>query len=90
MPLPRRCLARTSTKSTIEVVSADTEQIIGTVPEARDTDVDLAVSSARQAFDDPAGWAHGSPERRANAIEWLCAAISGEPANSCWRASGKG
>ncbi|MCA4997889.1 aldehyde dehydrogenase [Tsukamurella tyrosinosolvens] len=55
----------------IDVTSASTEEAIGSVPEASEADVDAAVSAARAAFDDPAGWAHWSPDRRADAIEEL-------------------
>ncbi len=64
-----------SSASTIEVVSPNTEQVIGSVPEALEADVDAAVAAARRAFDDPTGWAHWTPEQRADAIERLCAAL---------------
>jgi acyl-CoA reductase-like NAD-dependent aldehyde dehydrogenase len=53
----------------LEVVSASTEQHIGTVPEADEYDVDRAVESARAAFDDPAGWSRWAPVQRAEVME---------------------
>jgi aldehyde dehydrogenase (NAD+) len=64
-----------SSSSTIEVISPNTEQVIGRVPEALEADVDAAVAAARKAFDDPTGWAHWAPERRAEAIERFAAAL---------------
>ncbi|MGU3584598.1 aldehyde dehydrogenase [Rhodococcus sp. C26F] len=55
----------------IVVVSASTEEAIGSVPEAREADVDAAVAAARHAFDDPSGWAHWTPEDRAVVMERL-------------------
>jgi aldehyde dehydrogenase (NAD+) len=54
-----------------ELTSASTEEAVGSVPQARDADVDRAVSAARRAFEDPSGWAHWEPARRAHAIEQL-------------------
>ncbi|TCN55976.1 acyl-CoA reductase-like NAD-dependent aldehyde dehydrogenase [Rhodococcus sp. SMB37] len=55
----------------ITAISASTEQPIGSVPEAQEADVDAAVTAARRAFDDPAGWAHWAPADRADAMERL-------------------
>ncbi|MBL7487667.1 aldehyde dehydrogenase [Frankia sp. AgB1.9] len=55
----------------ITVVSPNTGEVIGDVPEAGPADVDAAVTAARQAFDDPRGWSQWTPERRAEAIERL-------------------
>jgi aldehyde dehydrogenase (NAD+) len=52
----------------ITVTSASTEQTIGRVPDADETDVDAAVAAARVAFDDPDGWAQWEPARRAEAL----------------------
>jgi aldehyde dehydrogenase (NAD+) len=46
-----------SSSRSITVVSASTEEVIGSVPEAQEADVDAAVDAARRAFDDPDGWA---------------------------------
>ncbi|KOV97277.1 aldehyde dehydrogenase [Streptomyces sp. NRRL B-1140] len=64
-----------SSSSTIDVISPNTEQAIGRVPEALEPDVDAAVAAARKAFDDPTGWANWAPERRADAIERFAAAL---------------
>jgi aldehyde dehydrogenase (NAD+) len=55
----------------ITVVSASTEATIGSVPEANESDVDAAVDAARDAFDDPHGWAQWAPADRAAAMERL-------------------
>ena len=49
----------------ITVTSPNTGEVIGSVPEAMEADVDAAVAAARAAFDDPAGWAHSTPAERA-------------------------
>ncbi|MDV2477103.1 aldehyde dehydrogenase [Rhodococcus zopfii] len=64
-----------ATSARIDVVSPSTEAPIGSVPEAGDDDVDAAVQAARAAFTDPNGWAHWSPERRADAMERLAAEL---------------
>lgn len=53
----------------IEVLSAATEEVIGSAPAADADDVDAAVAAARRAFDDPRGWSAWSPDERAAAIE---------------------
>jgi len=60
-----------SSDARITAVSASTEETIGSVPEAREADVDAAVAAARRAFTDPAGWAHWPPADRAAAMERL-------------------
>jgi aldehyde dehydrogenase (NAD+) len=62
---------RPSSSATIEVISASTEENIGSVPEAAEADVDAAVAAARRAFDDPAGWSQWEPAERAAAQERL-------------------
>lgn len=62
-------------QDTLEVVSASTEERIGTVPEAGTADVDAAVAAARSAFQDPSGWASWEPVRRADALENFAAAL---------------
>ena len=59
----------------IEVVSASTEEVIGSVPEASEADVDAAVAAARGAFDDPSGWARWEPSARADVMEKLADAL---------------
>ena len=58
-----------SSSRTITVVSASTEEVIGSVPEAQEADVDAAVDAARRAFDDSNGWASWEPAARAAAME---------------------
>src|SRR5258708_1014216 len=59
----------------IEVTSASTEESLGSVPEAAEGDIDLAVAAARSAFDDPAGWPGWGPARRAEALERFAMAL---------------
>ncbi|MDT0485934.1 aldehyde dehydrogenase family protein [Streptomyces doebereineriae] len=73
----------------IEVVSPVTERIIGSVPEATETDVDRAVAAARRAVDAPGGWASLLPELRAAALERLADSLTtSKPWNPASRASG--
>ncbi len=60
-----------SSGATIEVTSASTEEVIGSVPDGQEADIDAAVAAARRAFDDPQGWSHWEPARRAAAMESL-------------------
>jgi len=60
-----------SSNAVIKITSASSEQLIGTVPEAQNADVDAAVAAARRAFDEPGGWASWEPARRAAALERL-------------------
>jgi acyl-CoA reductase-like NAD-dependent aldehyde dehydrogenase len=62
-------------KDTITVVSATTEEPIGSVPEGVEEDVDRAVDAARRAFDDPSGWSSWDPARRADVMERLADAL---------------
>jgi acyl-CoA reductase-like NAD-dependent aldehyde dehydrogenase len=59
----------------IEVVSASTEEPIGSVPDGVTADIDAAVDAARRAFDDPSGWSAWPAADRADAMERLAAAI---------------
>lgn len=59
----------------ITAISASTEQPIGSVPEAEESDVDAAVAAARGAFDDSTGWAHWAPADRAAAMDRLADAL---------------
>lgn len=63
--------ARPQSSNRIRVVSASTEQEIGSVPHAGEGDVDAAVAAARVAFEDPSGWSQWEPERRGIALESL-------------------
>lgn len=51
----------------IEVVSPITEQVIATVPEATEADMDRAVAAARKAFDE-GPWPRMSPAERAEVL----------------------
>jgi aldehyde dehydrogenase (NAD+) len=64
-----------SSSQTITVVSASTEEVIGSVPEAQEADVDAAVDAARRAFADPDGWASWEPAARAAAMERFADAL---------------
>ncbi|WP_280502868.1 aldehyde dehydrogenase [Nocardia farcinica] len=64
-----------ATSGTITVISPSDEQVIGSVPDGAAADIDAAVSAARAAFDDPAGWAGWEPARRAAALERLADAL---------------
>lgn len=55
----------------IEVLSASTEESIGSVPDPAETDMDAAVRAARKAFDDPTGWSGWPAEKRAELMEKL-------------------
>ncbi len=50
---------------TIEVISASTEEVIGSIPEGTPEDVDRAVAAAREAFE---SWSQTSVEERA---DWM-------------------
>lgn len=73
--------------SRIQVLSASTETYIGAVPEANDEDVDLAVSAARKAFDDPTGWSRWSPEARAGVLERFAAELDSRATETARRVS---
>jgi aldehyde dehydrogenase (NAD+) len=60
-----------SSTAVYELNSASTEELIGSVPQARGADVDRAVAAAREAFNDPSGWAHWESSQRADAVERL-------------------
>jgi aldehyde dehydrogenase (NAD+) len=78
---------RPSSAARIEVTSASTEEFIGSVPEAREADVDAAVAAARRAFDDPDGWSQWELSRRAAAIESLAAQLEGRAEEMARRVS---
>jgi len=63
-----------SSSATITVINASTEEVIGSVPEAQEADVDAAVDAARTAFTEN-GWAHWEPGKRAEAMERFADAI---------------
>ena len=67
-------LVDSSTKSRIDVVSPNTEEVIGRVPDATPADVDRAVAAAREAFD-KGPFPRWSPEERADGINRLSEAL---------------
>lgn len=56
-------------RGTITVTSPSTENVIGSVPEASQDDVDVAVGAARNALDDHEGWSSWAPEVRAKILD---------------------
>lgn len=73
--------------SKIVVHSAATEELIGSVPEGTNQDIDAAVSAARRAFDDPNGWSRSSPAHRAEALERFAAALEARGQETARRVS---
>ncbi|MFD6288453.1 aldehyde dehydrogenase [Streptomyces sp. NPDC060205] len=59
----------------ITVLDASTEDVLGSVPNGSEKDMDAAVAAAREAFDDPDGWAAWEPARRADALYRLAEAL---------------
>jgi len=59
----------------ISVISASTEEPVGSVPEGSNADIDAAVGAARRAFEDSSGWSSWSAEDRAQALERLAGAL---------------
>ena len=56
-----------SSDRVIDVVSPVTEEVVATVPEAREADVDAAVAAARRAFDE-GPWPRMAPAERGEAM----------------------
>jgi acyl-CoA reductase-like NAD-dependent aldehyde dehydrogenase len=71
----------------IDVHSAATEQLVGSVPDSSERDVDTAVAAARRAFDDPDGWSRWSPARRAEALERFAVALEARGGETARRVS---
>jgi betaine-aldehyde dehydrogenase len=63
-----------ATASVIDVVSPHSEEVVGRVPEAREADIDRAVTAARQAFD-TGPWPRLSPAERADVMAALNAKL---------------
>ncbi len=57
------------------LINASTEEVIGTVPEACEADVDAAVAAAQQAFA-ASGWSDATPQDRAVVMERFMAALA--------------
>jgi aldehyde dehydrogenase (NAD+) len=60
--------AEPASSRTIDVVSPHTEELVGRVPEGTESDMDRAVASARDAFDN-GEWPRLSPEERIAAVQ---------------------
>jgi len=71
----------------ISVIAASTEELVGSVPEGTNADIDAAVNAARLAFDDPSGWSSWSAEDRAQALERLAGALESRAEESAHRVS---
>jgi aldehyde dehydrogenase (NAD+) len=71
----------------ISVIAASTEELVGSVPEGTNADIDAAVNAARAAFDDPGGWSSWSVEDRALALERLAEALESRGEESAHRVS---
>jgi aldehyde dehydrogenase (NAD+) len=71
----------------IEVFGASTEELIGSVPDGTNADIDAAVNAARGAFDDPSGWSTWSVEDRAQALERLAGALESRGEEAARRVS---
>jgi betaine-aldehyde dehydrogenase len=67
-------LVNSEAKGRIDVISPNTEEVIGRVPDATPGDVDRAVAAAREAFD-KGPFPRFSPEERADAITRLSEAL---------------
>jgi aldehyde dehydrogenase (NAD+) len=64
-----------SSRSFIEVVSPNTEQVVAVVAEAGEADMDAAVAAARKAFDD-GPWPNYSPQKRAAVLRKMSTILS--------------
>jgi aldehyde dehydrogenase (NAD+) len=71
----------------ISVFAASTEELVGSVPEGTNADIDAAVNAARAAFDDPSGWSSWSVEDRAQALERFAAALESRGEEAARRVS---
>ena len=63
-----------SSTDTFKVINPATEEVIASVPAARQADVDAAVMAAREAFDH-GPWPRMSPSERADCMKELSAAL---------------
>ena len=64
-----------ASSKTFQLVGASTGEVIATVPEAVEADVDRAVAAAREAFDH-SGWATMAPAERAIVMRRFMAALA--------------
>ena len=58
-----------------DLINATTEEVIGSVPEAVEADVDRAVAAARKAFE-TGPWARATPAERVDVMERFTAALA--------------
>jgi acyl-CoA reductase-like NAD-dependent aldehyde dehydrogenase len=79
--------AAPATGRRIAVHAAATEELLGSVPEGTEGDIDDAVAAARRAFDDPAGWPRWEPSRRAESLERFAVALEQRAAETSRRVS---
>jgi len=71
----------------ISVIAASTEELVGSVPDGSNADIDAAVGAARAAYEDPGGWSSWSAEDRAQALERLATALEGRAEETAHRVS---
>jgi acyl-CoA reductase-like NAD-dependent aldehyde dehydrogenase len=71
----------------ISVIAASTEELVGSVPDGSNADIDAAVAAARAAYEDPGGWSSWSAEDRAQALERLATALEARAEETAHRVS---
>jgi aldehyde dehydrogenase (NAD+) len=71
----------------ISVLAASTEELVGSVPDGTNADIDAAVNAARGAFEDPSGWSSWSSDDRAQALERLAGALESRGEETARRVS---
>src|SRR5271156_4552762 len=71
----------------ISVLAASTEELVGSVPDGTNADIDAAADAARGAFEDPSGWSSRSGEDRAQALERLAGALESRGEETAHRVS---
>lgn len=64
-----------ATDRTFTLVNASTEEVLGTVPEGSEADIDKAVAAARKALTE-GPWARARPAERADVMERFMAALA--------------
>jgi aldehyde dehydrogenase (NAD+) len=64
-----------SSDKRITVIGASTEEVLGSVPDGQEADMDAAVGAARAAFDGPDGWPSWPAAQRADAMDRLADAL---------------
>ena len=79
--------APATTDNVIDVLSANTGQLIGRVPDAVEADMDAAIAAARSAFDARDGWATWAPQQRAEVMVRLAEALEARSEETSVRVS---